>query len=327
MKTCLENYIILKNGCYLDSSNLPIVTPVPTSGLYIENLEGLTLENIANITSEYLVSATNTVTEKLSFAAEIVEKRLKAVLNANGLKLNKIGTKYSVCSLTSNFAAPVAKNLGIRISKKWLSSTQSKIYVDSIQAKSATTGNAQIRVFDITQTLIYTQDIVLVADTVQSFSLKQHFDSDIIYVTISADTVSLYQYSCSTATNCKPCGDMYLEVTGWEDSGTAIGYLSACVRLDCTDKDILCQFLDRLGFAILYQTGVEILKEWTSPNNRINIIKTHGSEWAIKKLSEWESLSIEYLDNEIDNIIDILKQDKFCLNCENRIRMIPIFPA
>jgi len=92
--TCLENYIISLNGCYAEDT-------IPTSGYYLENLEGLTINNVAAVSSEALISATLTVQEKMYFAADIVEKRLKAVLNARGIKLNTIGKKYSVCAASS----------------------------------------------------------------------------------------------------------------------------------------------------------------------------------------------------------------------------------
>jgi hypothetical protein len=85
--------------------------------------------------------------------------------------------------------------------------------------------------------------------------------------------------------------------------------------------------LDRLGLAILYQTGAQIAKEWLAPNNRLNIIKTHGIEWAGQMATMWESLSNEYLNNEIDNIIQILETDKFCYRCETRLRMYTMLPG
>ena len=91
---CLDNYIISLNGCYPEDT-------VPTSGYYLENLEGLTINNVAAVSNEALVSATATVREKMYFAADIVEKRLKDVLNARGIKLNSIGSLYSVCQVNN----------------------------------------------------------------------------------------------------------------------------------------------------------------------------------------------------------------------------------
>jgi hypothetical protein len=158
--------------------------------------------------------------------------------------------------------------------------------------------------------------------------VKKFFNEDVILITIDTTNVAPYLYTCNAASNCKPCGDMVLNVEGWNGvSASASGYLGACVRVDCVDTDIICQFLDRLGMTILYQTGVQILKEWVSPNNRLNLIKTHGNEWANVKIGEWENASIEALDNEIDNIIQLLETDRFCYRCEPRLRMYPMFPG
>lgn len=319
--TCLENYIISLNGCYPEDT-------VPTSGYYLENLEGLTINNVAAISNEALVSATLTVQEKMYFAADIIEKRLKAVLNARGIKLNTIGNLYSVCGASNLTDIPVAANRGIKISKSWINSPQSRIYIDKIRLKSTDSGTTDIFITDYVGNVLFTQTVTIVADEELQVSIKKSFKEDIILVTWDTTNFSPYIYTCNKTTNCKPCSDTVLDVTGWNGvSAQTDGYIGACVRVDCVDTDIICQFLDRLGMAILYQTGVQILKEWVSPNNRLNLIKTHGNEWANVKIAEWENASIEALDNEIDNIIQILETDRFCYRCEPRLRMYPMFPA
>lgn len=319
--SCLENYIISLNGCY------PAGT-VPTSGYYLENLEGLTIDNVAAVSNEALVSATNVIAEKMYFAANIVEKRLKAVLNARGVKLNTLGSLYSVCSVTSTSDIPVAIDRGIRISKKWINSPQSRIFIDAVRFKSSIDGSTTIYVKDLAGNVLFSENTQAYADLEQTVYIKRSFAPDVVLLTWDNTNVAPYKYTCSTATNCKPCGDMVLNIDGWD--GVKIvsdGYVSACVRVDCVDTDIICQFLDRLGLSVLYQTGVQILKEWVSPNNRLNLIKTHGIEWANVKISEWENASIENLDNEIDNIIQLLEADKFCYRCDPRLKMYPMLPG
>jgi len=108
--SCLDNYIVFYNGCYGDD------TPVPTSGYYIENLEGLTIENVAMITPELLISATQTIKEKMLFAASIVENRLKAILNSRGIKLNTLGKLYSACVLQNSWDLSMPFDKGIEVS-------------------------------------------------------------------------------------------------------------------------------------------------------------------------------------------------------------------
>jgi len=262
------------------------------------------------------------------FAADIVEKRLKAVLNARGIKLNTLGSLYSVCQVSNVSDIPVAANRGIKVSKKWINSPQSRIYVDSVRFKSTVNASTTVLVTDFVGNILFQQAVTCFADTEMHIFVKKSFNEDLILITINTKNVAPYLYTCNAASNCKPCGDMVLNVVGWNGfSATASGYLGACVRVDCVDTDIICQFLDRLGMTILYQTGVQILKEWVSPNNRLNLIKTHGNEWANLKIVEWENASIEALDNEIDNIIQLLETDRFCYRCEPRLRMYPMFPG
>lgn len=321
--SCLDNYIVFYNGCYGDD------TPVPTSGYYIENLEGLTIENVAMISPELLISATQTINQKMLFAAKIVENRLKAILNSRGIKLNTLGKLYSACAVTNVYDLPAPFDRGIRISKKWLNSPQSRIFIDAVRFKSKVNGPNVIRIKDLLGNILWEQNIVCIAETEHTVFVKKHFDPDIILVTIDTTSIQPYIYQCDAKTNCTPCdSNVNLAIDGWNGTGVSPnGYVSVCVRLDCTDKDIICQFLDRLGLTILYQTGAQIAKEWIAPNNRLNIIKTHGIEWASQMATMWESLSVEYLNNEIDNIIQILETDKFCYRCETRLRMYTMLPG
>jgi hypothetical protein len=319
---CLTDYIVSINGCYPDG------LPVPTSGYYLENLVGLTLDNVAAVSNSALISATQTITEKVNFAADIVEKRLKAVLNSRGIKLNTVGDKYSVCKVSDVTAVPVALNRGILVSKKWLNSVQSRIYVDAVKFKSAVDGATTVYITDYSGNILWSEVTNAMAGVEHTVFVKKHFAPDVILITWDNTNVAPYVYTCDYTSNCKPCENKYLNVQGW--NGVTVsqnGYLGACVRLDCVDTNIICQFLDRLGMAVLYQSGVQILKEWVSPNNRLNLIKTHGAEWANVKIQEWENMSIEALDNEIDNIIQILETDKFCYNCKPRLRMYPMLPG
>lgn len=319
---CLEDYIVFKNGCY------PNGIPVPTSGYYIENLEGISIENVAMISPELLISATETMKEKMYFASRIVENRLKAILNARGIKLNTIGKLYSVCSVSNNFVGSSLLNKGIRISKKWLNSTQSRIYVDTIRIKSKTTGQTTLYVYDSAGNVLWSDVQTLFDEFEHTFIVKKHFTDDVIYILADNTNIQPYQYKCDQNTGCVPCDNKYLNITGYNGTGTSTeGYLGACVRLDCVDTDIICNFLDRVGLAVLYQTGVQLAKEWASPNNRLNIIKTHGIEWALQMVTAWENLSVEALDNEIDNIIQILETDKFCYNCDTRLKMYAMLPG
>lgn len=328
-KDCIQNYIVLRDGCYLDDNGNPIATPDPTSGFCVENLEGLSVDNIAAIAPEKLASATKVVQEKLNFAAVIVENRLKAMLQARGIKLNSNGKLYDACSVTNTNVIQQPFDKGVRISKKWMLSPQSAIWVESIKFKANNDGDTTLKITDIDGNLLWSKAVTAQSGIEQIVSVRRHFRKDIVFVTADATNISLFEWQCNESTSCKPCASKneYLSIQGW--TGNSVferGYVGVCVRLDCTDYDIICQFLDRVGLAVLYQLGVEILSEWTSPNNRLNIIATHGMEWAINKIPEWEKLSVIYLQNEMDAIKEIMKSDKYCYNCEGRINAFPFLP-
>jgi hypothetical protein len=320
MKPCLDNYILLRNTCS---------DAIPASGLWLDNLEGMSVENVAMVAPENLNTAAKVVAEKLQFAALIVENRLRGTIEERGVNLNRKGKTYNTCDVTASTVAPFPAEKGIKISKKWLGSTLSVIRVHSIFVKGAATGATTIKISDIWGNVLWSKQLTLVAGERISLKVNQQFVQDTILITADTTNVGLYTWHCSEQSNCRPCmhKKQYLVVEGWNGFGySQEGYLGACVSLDCSDKDIICHFLDRLGLAILHQLGVEMLKEWASPNNRLNIIKTHGEDWANAKQADWEKYSIEYMMNEMNNILAELQEDKHCYACEGRFRAFPMLP-
>jgi hypothetical protein len=321
MLKCLLDYILLRGTC------LPDVQP--TSGFWLDNLEGMSVDNVAAIAPEKLHTAANVVSEKLLFAGQIVQNRLRGAIEEAGVVLNRKGKLYDVCKLGTTTLSPTVADVGIKISKKWLSSPLAKIYVKSVRLQSATTGVTTIKISDVYGVVLWSKEVTLPAGQTINVQVNKQFGEDIIFVTADATNVELFAWDCNEKTECRPCvhKEQYLNIEGWNGNAySPVGYLSACVSLDCSDSEVLCLFLDRMGLAILHQLGVEILKEWASPNNRLNIIKTHGEEWAKEKRAEWERYSIEYMMNEMQNVLQELKTDKFCYNCEGRFKAFPMLP-
>jgi len=329
---CLQHFITLKDGCYCDSSGLHIETPVPKSGFYLETLNGITVENISDITNEANKTATNLVSQSVYFASFLVERQLLSMLNAEGLNLNKIGANREYCSVSNNYSLPaVGVDKGIRISRAAISSTQSRIYVSNIKIKSKTAGQTTLKIEDTNGVVLWSKVVQLLQDVLMQFEVNQSFEAEIIFILADASNVRLYEFNCHGPAGC--CGDAIIgrkEISimgfdGMQNSFT--GYLSACIRLDCTDKDIICRFKDRLALAILYQTGVEILKEWLSPSSRINIIKISGKEWAGETITEWLAMVGDLIKAETKNIASMIMQDKYCYECNNTLKSFTKLPS
>jgi hypothetical protein len=327
---CLENFIILKDGCYCDENGNKIPTPVPTSGFYIESLSGITVENLSDITNEANRSATNLVNQMVYFAAFIVEKRLLGLLGEAGLDLNKSGTLYDICSVFGNHTPPAALEKGIRLSRKNINSQQARIHVQSVKIKSKTAGVTTVKITDISGNVLWSQTVNLFDDSVYTVYVDTTFEPDVIYILADATAVQLYEWSC-TGTGC--CGNNVqgygkeFAVVGWDGvQNSLIGYVGACAKLVCTDENLICQFAKRLAMAILYQTGAQILKEWVSPSSRINFIKLAGEQWAAEHIEIWEKMSTDLVQAEVKNIINILKTDGYCYDCKNRFQSIKMIP-
>lgn len=328
---CLNNFIVVKDGCYCDEFGAKIPTPIPTSGFYIESLEGITIENLSDITNEANRTATNLVNQKVFFAAKIVEKQLLHLLASGGFDLNKQGADFEYCSTSGNYSQiGIGVEKGIRVSRAGLSSKQARIYVRQIRLKSKNTATTTVKIEDISGNVLWSTSVSAVADKTIYIQVDQRFDPEIIFILADASTVQLYEWSCNSLTGCcgHAVGHKDLAVMGFDGlQNSFTGYLGACLRLECTDEDIICQFAKRLAMAILYQTGVEILKEWLSPSSRLNFIKINGQDWAAAKIEEWENMSLDLIKVELQNIARMLQNDRVCYKCTNSLKSFAKLPS
>jgi hypothetical protein len=327
---CLIDYIVLKDGCYCNEAGAKIATPIPASGFYIESLQGLSIENLSDITPEN-IGTTDFLNSLVYFASAIVEKQLTAYLSGKGFDLNKRGESYSFCSAKSTYSLPVAFDKGVRVSRANLHSPQARIFVEAIKVKAKTSGTTTVKIEDSLGNVLWSQSIPVVVDQIQTIAVNLAFEPEILFILVDSTTIALYDWDCIGSTSC--CGKAAqmrtdLSIMGFDGIQLSyVGFLGVCVRLDCTDENIICNFLNRLQMAILYQTGAEILKEWVSPSSRVNLIKTGGKEWAVEMIPIWEAQSQEYLAAEFRNIENLLSQDNYCYQCQNNLRSIPVLPS
>lgn len=326
---CLVDFIVLKDGCYCFEDGTKAPTPEPKSGFYIEFLQGISIENISDITPENQ-DATALINNMVYLAANVVEKRLTSYLSNNGYDLNKRGKEYQACNVSNIADIPVAFDKGLRISKANITSEQAVIYVEALKIKVQNAGSTTLKIEDENGNVLWSKTITLPANVETKVKVDKSFSEDIIFALADSTNVGLFQWNCNYQGGC--CGRQIaqrqdLSVMGFDGVQLSYtGFLGACLRLDCTDKNIICNFLDKLAFSILYQTGAEILKEWLSPSSRINLIKNFGKEWAQEQIEVYQNQSIEYLEAEVRNIQNLLSYDKYCFKCENNLRSINTIP-
>jgi len=324
---CLVDYILLKDGCYCEDG-VKVPTPSPKSGYYIESLPGLSLENISDITPENQTT-TELVNNMVYFAANIVEKQITGYLSGQGFDLNKRGTIQTYCSVSSKVSTPVSLKKGIRISRAGIKSSQARLYIESLKVKSQTTGTTTIEVLDLDDNVLYTKTVTLNANVETTVPIQAEFKEEVIFLVVNASTVTLYEYNCQGQGGC--CGKNIrssdISVIGWDGvQPSYIGFVGACISLNCTDFEIICNWIDRLKLAILYRAGALLLQEWIAPSSRINFIK-NSKEWAEATIPIWENQSIDFVKAELRNIENIVKYDKYCFYCENNFRTIAVLPS
>lgn len=200
---CLLNYIVLKEGCYCNEDGTKAPTPTPSSGFYIEFLQGLSIENLSDITPENQ-TATSLLNNMVYLAANVVEKRITSYLSNNGYDLNKRGKKYEACNVTAKADAAVAFDKGVRISKANITSDQARIFLEAIKIKTTNAGSTTLKVEDNDGNLLWSKTLTLPADVETSVVVNKEFEEDIIFVLADSTNVGLYQWNCNYQGGC--CG-------------------------------------------------------------------------------------------------------------------------
>lgn len=350
LPACLAGFITLGGACD-EAPPTSGYTIQALKGLSIDNISAIAPEAIETAKAA-LADALGMANKKLESKLRAVLTERGIDLNRRGA----LYTPCSFTTGAA-FAVAKDRGLRVsRAWLKTRNNVLGRIVVETITIKSAIDGDTTLKVTDSDDVVLWSKDISLKAGQEAKVKVGQTFEPEVIYIVADNTNISPFETDCTSGQACcgknftygyngnhkatyngyleretRPVYDGYtkydraeslsddLVVEGWTGDGTnTVGYLSACLRLSCSDKNIVCNFKDRLALALLHYTGVELLEEWLSPSKRINLIKTFGKTWAAEKLDDWTQDADDFLYNELDAIILFLqKNDKFCYNCDN----------
>lgn len=308
---CANNFIGLGRACApLD----------PRSGLFIEDIPGLSVGNIAAFETGKYMSAKAMVDAKVNLSVEQITAQLDNLLP------NLFATISMASILDTSFndeildAEEGTAGLQIESVKTPLSVTT----VTYVYVKAATTGQVSINVTDGYETK------QILVDTVADFEQKVevNFSSSRGVIRIEYDgtemipysgNLSRYnQYACSTCSIRN--GSRYVRMKGINPNGiltnTMYG-IRADIEMTCSFERAMCQLLPRLKMPILYLTAANILDELIA-SNRINFITQNSKAWAEQKAIELGTEAQNQLKSISYGLMNYLKQlDSHCTTCKS----------
>lgn len=292
---CLTNFIVPRSGCE------GVARTKPVSGLYVEDLSGITMAALVGTDAGKYIDAQTYIDEKMRFAAELLMERVKLHLekwmqDRGILEAGTLG-RWANPSVS---LAPVLLDRGLRIeatggpmatlnvTRVWIAS---KVSVD----------NLQVVLTDGSKTETYTIDVQ--AEVPYELWLNYEAETRRVDVTITDDrfepmsgtVVPMWTYSdCDTC----PKGGLYKHLRGRGlYDGTETDVLQGVVgeaMVDCRLSAIGCLLMRRMRLPLLYQWGILVLEEWLA-SSRANYFTIHSKEWAAWQVEQWKTVDMPRL--------------------------------
>jgi hypothetical protein len=309
---CLDNFIGIRAACQAGAS-------APVSGLYIEDLPGISIKSLASVDAKY-ASAQKLVSEKAIFAGKKVLEMAREVIrprfHVETAIDEVIGGQFNEDTL-----ATTTNERGLRIEKSFTQLTTTRI--PFVYVKSNTTVNdVDILVKEggttkLTKTVNLEAGVELCVDLNYETSA---LEVDIVIANNSVEPFSGSSRYTALKADCNSCGNglsKFVTVRGL-DNGTTSNLLfgiRAEVIIVCHLDKGLCYLRNDLKLPILYQTGIEILKEWRA-SDRMNFLTIHSQDWVEDTLADWEVEVDVLFKNRARGLANFLKSvDNNCFVC------------
>ena len=308
---CYSNFIGLSKKCNL---------PAPSSGLYIDSLEGISTKSVANIAMGDAISAQALINEKL----ELVFANLEA--NAGSFLFDEvvnhsvdsvIGTEFdeTVEDASSNERGLVITKRRGKLTKLNLQRIylKSETDVEGLEVTITDGGTEEVLTVDL---LANIEKVIEVNFATLSNSITVSYQNeDLTPYTGDATGFSKYWFQ-----GCNTCGCHGLKVEPFDGDNSISEYIGLRVdaSVECDRSKMVCLIAENQKVAILYLLGSEILKEHVS-SDRVNFLAIN-KEWADKTKDIWEKKAYELLYQNSQGIKRYLtSHEKECFIC-NSIR-------
>lgn len=315
---CLKGFIGISQSCP--------GTPVSKSGMYIEDLEGISLKSISNIEGGKYVTAQALVDAKL----RVVGNKLIDILSEliQDISVNTAADGLISKSFGDRFFDAQPGTPGLIIEK--YPTAFSSLYLTNIYFKSETAvQNLSLLISDgvNSETVTVTASAGEEVEIPVNFSSKQNRIT-ITYTSASGPSDNLVaphtqDISCYSVFELRAichgdCGHRYIRVFGQDFSGNkSSNYygVRADVHLICDREKMVCLLIHQYKTAVLYMLGAEISREWVA-SDRFNFLAMNSKEWAQGKAQEWEQKAIGVFAANSDGIRNLLLHtEKKCFNC------------
>jgi len=330
---CLDDLIGIDKQC--------VTGTTPSSGLYINDLPGITLRSMEAGMNEENSTAAQLIQSKIDFAEKKLLQDIYAhyspsIKNVSILENGKLGYYRDNLPLQSG-TANLYKGVQIRIDQH----PYLEFFIGSIWLKMQATGTYPIQVWDLTcNKLLETINLVVTSTATPTelvvnksyLTEKQNLNLAFIYNSGLGGTYETTLRRQDTYP-CRDCthgiyDNQYVRVSGIEitstldkiqENVTTTGVsngMSITYSLNCTIEPFICSIANQIAWPLLHLAGSELMREMQF-SKRLNsvIVIDKADHIALRKEFDDEyTFSLERLLKNME------LPDDACFKCNPRIR-------
>lgn len=327
--SCFDNIIGIKRTC--DSTE-------PVSGLYLNDLAGLTIRDADAAISDEYASSLRMIKAKINLATNLVKNHLRAgstkLLARTTIENGVVGIyQENKIILSEN-----GKLKGIQIRLK--NYPYFSILISSISFYAHETKNINVYIYDlVTGQKLDTFPVSTTAGQVVSIVVNKKYgvESKTIELFICTDSDISFNQATLSKGHCNGCSNTfsnaytylsYSETSATEvisanlQGGQSTGGISVSYSLECSLDTFICSMAGTLGMPILYKTASLVLEEMVvskRQNAVIGVYKEDHEELMAKYESEFIS-SMGAIFNNMKTPNDI------CFHCNSSIKTVAFAP-
>ncbi len=288
-------------------------TTAPTSGYYINDLEGINLDFAAAIADSNYTTGLNLLTEKIDFATLYTVNDLSTHL-LPFFRVNSTVDELRIGEFKTTYLTPGAADKGVKL--KLTDSRLLKMRIDRVIV------NLQQTAFAHVLTITDGQNI-----TNYNFTTDGDGDAEIItdylaetrevFITMDNTAINPNNTEVKRSCNCYNKNSKFVKGYGWGGSSNAMATfgLQVYATAECDENELSCIISHRLALPILYQAGVQIVKELVT-TSRLNSFTILSAEKGAFMLKEFEDQYQRAIDTLAATVPDLMNRvDNICVTC------------
>jgi hypothetical protein len=331
---CLDNLIGIHRSCNEET---------PSSGLYIQDLSGITL-SVANAgIGNETISGLKLIEDKITFSQNAILAALRMQL-ANKIRVNSIINNdtagfYKENLTVVNLEADKLKGIVVKANQY----PYLEFYLSTVYLKLATAVTTNVYVYDLmTNTLLDTIEVTTVARTPVAVTVNKAYQTKKqklqLFICVDSSVDNTYETNLGTQ-NCSSCAsggysNRYISFSSGQigtadqkieqniSSNTGTNGLSINYSLNCSLEPFLCNMGNQIAWSLLHKVGAEIMDELIA-SRRLNSIVTidKATNEALR-----EKYNNEYMASMSALLANIQLPNDICFNCNSKIRKAIAIP-